>query len=126
MSQGSFGGSMFVVVDGEVSVTLADEQGAEQTVTTLGRGEIVGEMSLFTGDRRTATVVAVTNVDAIEITKTSLERVFAKAPELVEKFAKVLATRQAELSLLSDSGAAGSREAFIRQARKVFAGIFGR
>ncbi|MGH6926269.1 MAG: Crp/Fnr family transcriptional regulator [Propylenella sp.] len=125
MSQGSFGGSMFVIVSGEVSVNFVDEHGREQTVATLGPDEVVGEMSLFTGDRRTATVVAVSNVEAIEITKWSLERVFAKAPELVDKFANVLARRQAELDRLSGSPA-GSRDAFIAQARKVFASIFGR
>jgi hypothetical protein len=52
--------------------------------------------------------------------------VFAKAPELVDKFARVLARRQAELNQLSGVPAAGSREAFVNQARKVFAGIFGR
>jgi len=124
MSQGSFGGSMFVIVEGEVSVNFVDEHGREQTVATLGPGDVVGEMSLFTGDRRTATVSAVSAVNAIEITKWSLERVFAKAPELVDKFADVLAKRQAELNALS--GTAGPRDAFVSQARRLFTGVFGR
>jgi CRP-like cAMP-binding protein len=126
MTQGSLGGSMFVIVAGEVNVNFVDEHGREQTVARLGPGEVVGEMSLFTGDRRTATVVAATNVDAIEITKWSLERVFAKAPSLVDKFASVLAERQAALNALSKSPAAGSSEAFISQARKAFADFFAR
>jgi CRP-like cAMP-binding protein len=124
MNQGDFGGSMFVIVDGQVGVTFVDGDAREQTVATLGPGDVVGEMSLFTGDRRTATVAAVSNVNAIEITKWSLERVFAKAPELVDKFAAVLAKRQAELNAVSRSPA--STEKFARGARKVFAGIFGR
>lgn len=126
MSQGSFGGSMYVIVKGAVSVNFVDEHGREQTVASLGPYDVVGEMSLFTGDRRTATVEATDNVDAIEITKWSLERVFARAPELIDRFADVLAKRQAELNQLSSSGASGSREAFVRQARNAFAGIFGR
>ena len=126
MSQGSFGGSMYVIVSGEVGVSFVDEHGREQVVATLGPGEVVGEMSLFTGDRRTATVVAATKVRAIEITKWSLERVFAKAPELVDTFAEMLARRQAELNALSGTVAAGARDAFVGQARKVFAGLFGR
>ena len=126
MSQGSLGGSMYVIVSGEVGVSFVDEHGREQPVATLGLGDVVGEMSLFTGDRRTATVVAASKVRAIEITKWSLERVFAKAPELVDTFAEVLARRQAELNALSGQAAAGSRDAFVGQARKVFAGLFGR
>jgi CRP/FNR family transcriptional regulator, cyclic AMP receptor protein len=126
MSQGDLGGSMFVITDGKVGVTFVDADAREQSVATLGPGDVVGEMSLFTGDRRTATVAAVSNVDAIEITKWSLERVFAKAPELIDKFAAVLAKRQAELNAVSRSPAKTSNENFARQARKVFAGIFGR
>jgi CRP/FNR family cyclic AMP-dependent transcriptional regulator len=126
MSQGDFGGSMFVITEGKVGVTFVDADAREQSVATLGPGDVVGEMSLFTGDRRTATVAAVSNVDAIEITKWSLERVFAKAPELIDKFAVVLAKRQAELNAVSRSPAKPSNENFARQARKVFAGIFGR
>jgi len=125
MSQGTFGGSMFVIASGVVGVAFVDENGREQAVASLGPGEVVGEMSLFTGDRRTATVSAITNVDAVEITRWSLERVFARAPELVDKFATVLAERQAELNQISGAQAAGAGESFVRQARKVFAGIFG-
>lgn len=125
MNQGDFGGSMFVILDGEVSVNFVDEAVTERAVATLKRGDIVGEMSLFTGDRRTATVVAVTNVNAIEITKWSLERVFARAPELLDRFAGVLAQRQEELNALSSVRTSTARDAFVRQARNVFAGLFG-
>jgi NTE family protein len=126
MNQGDFGGAMFVIVTGEVSVTFVDEDAREQSVAKLGPRDIVGEMSLFTGDRRTATVAAVTNVDAIEITKWSLERVFARAPELVDKIAGMLARRQAELNAVSGSRSADASEKFTRQARNVIVGIFGR
>jgi CRP-like cAMP-binding protein len=124
MTQGSFGGSMYVIASGDVTVNFVDENGQEKTVAALGAGDIVGEMSLFTGDRRTATVSAITNVDAVEITKWSLERIFAKSPELVDTFAEVLAKRQAELNALS--GAGGSRDAFVSQARRLFTGVFSR
>jgi CRP/FNR family cyclic AMP-dependent transcriptional regulator len=126
MSQGEFGGSMFVIAEGIVGVTFVDADAREQQVATLGPGEIVGEMSLFTGDRRTATVAAVSNVDAIEITKWSLERIFAKAPDLIDEFATVLARRQAELRAVSGAPSAVSRASFTKQARKVFASIFVR
>jgi CRP-like cAMP-binding protein len=125
MNQGDFGGSMFVITEGKVGVAFVDQDAREQNVATLGPGDVVGEMSLFTGDRRTATVAAIGNVKAVEITKWSLERVFAKAPDLVDKFAAVLAKRQAELNAVSRSPSGGSSEKFARSARKMFAGIFG-
>jgi CRP-like cAMP-binding protein len=124
MSQGEFGGSMFVIAEGIVAVTFVDADAREQQVATLGPGEIVGEMSLFTGDRRTATVAALSNVDAIEITKWSLERIFAKAPGLIDEFATVLAKRQAELRAAAGLPSAAGRASFTKQARRMFAGIF--
>ena len=63
MSQGDLGGSMFAIVNGTVAVNFLDKDGREKQVATLGPGEVVGEMSMFTGDRRTATVTAQTNVN---------------------------------------------------------------
>ena len=50
------GRSLFVVVRGEASVTLAGTSGE---VARLRAGDVFGEMSLLTGEPRTATVTAV-------------------------------------------------------------------
>ncbi len=125
MNQGDFGGAMFVIESGEVSVIFVDENAREQEVARLGSGEVVGEISLFTGDRRTATVAAVDNVEALKISKWSLERIFARAPELIDRFAAMLATRQAELNARAAprTGPVGD---FTQNARRVFTGLFGR
>lgn len=123
MHQGDLGGSMFVIQEGQVAVTFVYGDARQQQVATLGPRDVVGEMSLFTGDRRTATVSAVTNVTAIEVTKASLERVFARAPELVDTFSEVLAQRQATLKAMKAGSA--ERAKFIRQAQKAFALLFG-
>ena len=123
MSQGDFGGSMFIIVRGEVLVSLSGGGKDERMLATLGPGEIVGEMSLFTGDRRTATVAAKDNVEALEITKASLERIFLKSPELIGRFGKVVAKRQAQLRLAA-APTESARDAFIKQARAAFSGLF--
>jgi CRP-like cAMP-binding protein len=126
MAQGEFGAAMFVITEGEVAVTFTDAEAREQTVAKLGPRDIVGEMSLFTGDRRTATVTALTNVQAIEIGKAALEKIFAQAPALLDTFAGVLAKRQKELSAAANPPAADTSERFTRGARKVFTQLFRR
>ena len=84
MAEGDFGTSMFALVEGEVSVTLADKRGDAHDVAELSAGDVVGEMSLLTGARRSATVVAETEVVAIEITKVALEEILARAPDLID------------------------------------------
>jgi hypothetical protein len=54
--QGAAGDSMFVLVRGAVDVRIA-KNGEMKSVAKLGAGDCVGEMSLLTGDPRTATVV---------------------------------------------------------------------
>ena len=55
---------MFVVQSGEVRVTL-DEGGRE--VARIGAGGVFGEMSLLTGEPRTATVSATGDAVLLEI-----------------------------------------------------------
>ena len=45
----------------------------------LGAGEIFGEMSLFTGEKRNATVIALSKTTAIEI-KTDLAHIINNMP----------------------------------------------
>lgn len=123
MSQGDFGSSMYGILDGVVSVTFVDPHERENAVATLSAGQVVGEMALLTGERRTATVVARTNVAALEITKPAVEQMFAKAPDLVESFAATLAIRRAMLDQIAADHSGLLRETFVRQIRKVFSGI---
>lgn len=119
MSQGDFGSSLYCIVDGLVSVVFCDAFDRENPVATLSGGEVVGEMALLTGDRRTATATALTNVDALEITKPALEKIFAKAPDLVENFAATLAIRQAMLDQI-EADHIPIRDNLVKQIRKVF------
>ena len=114
MAEGDFGDGMFAIVDGEVEVTFHDRHGGEHQVAVLRPGDIVGEMSLLTGMRRTATAVAHGEVVALEIGKVAFEDMFARAPELIDRFSEVLAGRQAELNRIAadadaDAAAIGAR-----------------
>ena len=91
------GASMFALIEGKVAVSVHTPSG-EKTVATLGPGDVVGEMSLFTGERRSATVTAQGKVTALEITKPALEPILAAAPKLVERFATLVEQRHAEVA----------------------------
>ena len=94
--QGDLGASMFVLVDGKVSVSVHSRSG-EERVATLGSGDVVGEMSLLTGARRNATVVASRQVSALEITKPALEELLVGSADLIARFAETVEQRQAEI-----------------------------
>jgi CRP-like cAMP-binding protein len=96
------GTSLFVIVEGSVGVTVGEH--GKDRVATLSAGDMVGEMSLMTGARRSATVTADTPVVALEITKAALEPILNESPGLVERFAAMLDRRQAELDRLYGAG----------------------
>jgi CRP-like cAMP-binding protein len=125
MTEGDFGTSMFALVEGSVAVTLGDRRGREHGVAELGAGDIVGEMSLMTGARRSATVTAVTDVVALEITKVALEEILARAPDLIDSFGAVLARRQAELSRAAADAERAGHDNLVAQIGRFF-GIGGK
>jgi small-conductance mechanosensitive channel len=86
---GAEGDSMFAVHAGVVSVRIDDAE-----VAQLSAGDFFGEMALLTGERRTADVVALTDVVAIEIAKDALHPVLVDHPELAAAIsAKVMERR---------------------------------
>jgi CRP/FNR family cyclic AMP-dependent transcriptional regulator len=124
MSSGDFGVSMYAILEGQVEVSHATEDGVLHEVAQLGPGDIVGEMSLMTGARRNATVSAASGVSALEITKVALEELLARSPELVNRFSAMLAGRQARLDRI-DSEAAHSAEHIAGQMRRFFRSVIG-
>jgi small-conductance mechanosensitive channel/CRP-like cAMP-binding protein len=91
--EGDPGGSMFVMMRGEASVTLAHTGGE---VARHRDGGFFGEMSLLTGDARSATVTAVTDCELIEIASDAFRRVVLADAALVERITAAVATRRAE------------------------------
>ncbi|MDO9227822.1 MAG: Crp/Fnr family transcriptional regulator [Pseudomonadota bacterium] len=53
---GQAGDSLHIVMEGRVKVSLLSEEGKEAILSILGAGEVFGEMSLFDGEPRSASV----------------------------------------------------------------------
>ena len=75
--QGEAGDSMFVVGRGSVRVTI--RPGATE-VATIPAGGYFGEMSLLTGEPRTATVSAITDCVLLEISAADFRRIALAQP----------------------------------------------
>lgn len=74
---GRLGSECFVVIDGEVSVTVDDHE-----VARLGKGEVFGELSLLDGTPRSASVTAVTDVELAVFDRRSFDRALHAIPDL--------------------------------------------
>ncbi len=95
IGQGDEGESMFVLVAGEARV-LTESHGATAPVALLRAGDCFGEMSLLTGEKRSATVVAGRDCEVVEIDKPSLAAVLKEQPELLATLSDLLARRRLE------------------------------
>ena len=119
---GEPGSSMFVVHNGRVRVQIS-ENGRPRTVATLNEGDFFGEMALFTGEPRTANVVALEETEVLEIGHAAMKTVFETNPDLVESLSFIMAERRQGLAVQSDASTAPDESAGILSAIKRFFGL---
>lgn len=94
--KGQEGKSMFVVHRGSVKIQIV-ENGVIKTVNTLHEGDIFGEMGLFTGEPRSANVVAAEETEVLEIKHSAVKPLLKRNPNLVEALSQTIAERRALL-----------------------------
>ncbi|HLL71973.1 MAG TPA: mechanosensitive ion channel family protein [Pyrinomonadaceae bacterium] len=99
---GEEGDSMFVVHHGNVAVQINDN-GEPRTVATLKEGDFFGEMALFTGEPRSAHVVAAAETEVLEIGHEAMKHIFDTNPRLAESLGKTIAERRAGLAASAEN-----------------------
>lgn len=93
--KGDEGDAAFIILEGGVDVVLPGADGDEVTLTTLGPGEIVGELAVLTGNPRATSLAA---SGAGELTLLRLEReavleLLREYPDVALAIIKVIAER---------------------------------
>jgi small-conductance mechanosensitive channel len=91
--QGEPGQELFVILEGEAEVWL-EHEGRSSKINQMHRGQFFGEMSLLTGEPRSATVRAVTPLKLVQVGKAALSRIVQEDQRLVERIGEVVARRQ--------------------------------
>lgn len=76
---GAEAGPLYVVVSGRL---VARQEGSGAVLRTMGRGSVVGELSVITGEPRSATVVARRDSHLLEIPADAVRDVLAREPSL--------------------------------------------
>ena len=82
--------------DAEVRVTV-DGSKASERVATLTDGDFFGEMGLMTGAPRSATVIALTDIECYRLDKETFRATLKSRPEIAEDISSILARRRVEL-----------------------------
>ena len=82
--------------DAEVRVTVDGSKSSER-VATLTDGDFFGEMGLMTGAPRSATVIALTDIECYRLDKETFRATLKSRPEIAEDISSILARRRVEL-----------------------------
>ena len=116
--QGDAGQSMFVISRGQVRVIEAS--GRELAV--FSEGGYFGEMSMLTGQPRSASVQAIGECQVVELTAASLREVALANPDVVTRIGAVVAARRADLDR-QKAEAAADRADIVESPRSLLARI---
>jgi small-conductance mechanosensitive channel/CRP-like cAMP-binding protein len=127
ISQGDAGNSMFILAAGKAEVQV-EREGRSQSVGSLVAGDCFGEISLLTGEPRSATVLAALDCEVLEIEQETIGILLREHPELAESLSEtVVARRSATETQLASAPANGdgpeidaTKEGFLRRLRKFF------
>jgi CRP-like cAMP-binding protein len=117
ITAGDDGESMYVVFEGLLDVRLPGPDGKERRIASIGAGDFLGEMSLLTGEPRSATVVADTDAVVFEITRDPIEELLERRPEIADILSNAAATRR----LRASSHGEGSSESEGEEDRRTLA-----
>jgi len=79
MEEGSPGGSLYVVLEGEFEITKRSGQ-QDVVLAVRGAGEVLGEMSLLDNAPRSATVRAIKDSRLLKIDQSAFQRLLSSSP----------------------------------------------
>src|ERR1017187_6475096 len=122
---GEQGDSMFIVRRGTAEVFANTADGQTRHLANYSRGDFTGEMALMTGDPRSASVRAITDVEVIEMDREGFTRLFKEHPDAAAGIGDIIAARnQDRLEKLSSGatmdGKGGPHRWLLAKMRELF------
>ena len=94
IKQGDPGAGLFVILNGSVSVTAKSRPGLPETkLSTLGKGDFFGDMSLIDGYPRSATVTAQAETNVVELNRWVFLDALRREPNIAVAMLPILTRR---------------------------------
>jgi small-conductance mechanosensitive channel/CRP-like cAMP-binding protein len=128
IQEGDQGDSMFIMLRGNAAVSVA-RNGTGVRVGVMRPGDCFGEISLLTGEPRSATVRAEADCEVLEISKPVMAEVLRESPQCLTALSELLAKRKLEgEGIVKDATQPHEQEkkesefraSFLRRLRAVF------
>jgi NTE family protein/lysophospholipid hydrolase len=100
LRQGEPGDDLYLILAGQVSVTIERTGAVAALVDEIGAGGVVGEMALLTGLARTATVRSLETCELARLSRVDFEALAARFPRLLQEFLHRILPRLRRVQLL--------------------------
>jgi len=114
IEEGAEGDSMFILLRGAAEVSVA-KNGSTIPVASLRSGDCFGEMSLLTGEKRSATVQADGDCYVMEISKDVMGEVIRESPDCLRQLSDLLARRKMDTEGILKEAATPNAEQAAKQ-----------
>ena len=88
---------LYLITKGDAEVRVSVDGNLSEKIATLHAGDFFGEMGMMTGAQRSATVIALSEVECYRIDKEAFHDILRSRPQIAEDISEVLARRRAEL-----------------------------
>lgn len=85
--------SIYFVITGRLQVFVKDNMGQAKKLGEIGRGETVGEMAVFTGEPRSASVIASRDSVLVKLSGVAFKEILSKYPTLSLNVTKIIVNR---------------------------------
>lgn len=91
--QGDAGDTFYVILSGEVKVSLSSAEGQEAILVMLEAGESFGEFALLDEQPRSATIEATRPTEVLALRKDDFHRLIRQSPEIALELLRVMTRR---------------------------------
>ncbi|MBQ9647921.1 MAG: cyclic nucleotide-binding domain-containing protein [Oscillospiraceae bacterium] len=96
--EGTFGNTMYELKSGAVGIYAAYGAPGEKKLTELEAGRIFGEMGVIEVRPRSATAVALSDIETIEVSTADMQEYFSSQPEKLMEIMRGMSRRLRELT----------------------------
>ena len=118
--EGARGESLYQLISGRVKVEKEVQPGRLIHVAELGPGEVFGEMTLFQGLPRSATVRALEDTRLLRVDRAGVRELLERDPDLLERFARLVNGRRRELETLGQDERQQAASHLLEAMRRFF------
>jgi len=91
--QNDIDNTLYFVISGRLKALITDADGRSKVIGEIVRGETVGEMAVFTGSPRSATIVAIRDSLLVRLSKQTFEEVIAAYPGVAMNVTRLIINR---------------------------------